>query len=134
MTRRPARILVAAVGAFVLLLLSADAASDLYTEVLWYDELGFADVFWTRVWAAVTVRSIAGVVGAGLVLLNLWIVVRQLGPVHRGGVHARRRRPLSTAGGRPAPPPGRAESRAPAWEEGSGRPGTSRWSAARRPR
>ena len=82
MTKRSARILVTLFIAIVTLVVGANAASDLFTEVLWFNELGYAGAFWTRVWAAVTVRSVAGGVGAALVLLNLWIVVRQLGPVH----------------------------------------------------
>ncbi|MGH7574278.1 MAG: UPF0182 family protein [Longimicrobiales bacterium] len=81
MLKRPARIIAgAALGLAVLLMLGQNAAI-LYTETLWFGELGFADTFWKQVWISTAVRAATGAVTAALVLLNLWIVVRQLGPV-----------------------------------------------------
>ena len=53
----------------------------LYTDSLWFRQLGYSSVFWTRLATDVIVRAIAAVIGGVIVLVNLWIVTRQLGPV-----------------------------------------------------
>ncbi len=80
--RRPGRVLVIAAVAVVALLVFGDALIGLYTDALWYTSLGYGAVYWTRLGIAVAVRSAVGALGAALVLLNLWFVARQLGPVH----------------------------------------------------
>jgi uncharacterized membrane protein (UPF0182 family) len=82
MLKRPARILITVGLGVLAVLLFGQAASSLYTEILWFAEVGYTSVFWTRVWSNAAVRLVTGGIGATLVLLNLWIVVRQLGPVH----------------------------------------------------
>lgn len=80
--RRPGRI-VLIVGAVVLLvLILGDALVDLYTDALWYSSLGYGGVFWTRLGISAAVRVSVAIVGTALVLVNLWVVARQLGPVH----------------------------------------------------
>src|SRR5690606_35441678 len=37
---------------------------------------------WTRTLTIVAVRAITGAIGAAIILLNVWYVLRQLGPVH----------------------------------------------------
>jgi uncharacterized protein len=54
----------------------------IYTEALWYGQLGYRDVFWTRLVTDVSVRLIAAALGAAVVFGNLWVVARRLGPVH----------------------------------------------------
>src|SRR5512138_2588147 len=80
--RRPGRVLVIAAVAVVALLVFGDALVGLYTDALWYASLGYGAVYWTRLGIAVVVRAAVGALGAALVLLNLWFVARQLGPVH----------------------------------------------------
>ena len=58
------------------------AASVFYTDALWFEAVGYGAVFWRRLLAVVTARSIMGALGAAVILLNLWYVLRQLGPVH----------------------------------------------------
>ncbi|MBX6362332.1 MAG: UPF0182 family protein [Gemmatimonadetes bacterium] len=82
MSRRPGRILLYVGLAAIAALLAAQALVGLYTDALWYREVGYLGVFWTRLGAALLVRSAAAAIGAGVVLLNLWVVARQLGPVH----------------------------------------------------
>jgi len=80
--RRPGRVLFVAGIAILLVVVLGDALVQLYTDALWYASLGYAAVFWTRLGIAVAVRAAVGALGAALVLLNLWFVARQLGPVH----------------------------------------------------
>jgi uncharacterized membrane protein (UPF0182 family) len=53
-----------------------------YTEWLWYDQLRHSSVFWTRWTTDVAVRIVAAAFAAAVVLGNLWVVARRLGPVH----------------------------------------------------
>ena len=57
-------------------------AARLYTDALWFDELGLSSVFTARIMAVAVVRLVGGVVGVALVLGNLGVVARRLGPVH----------------------------------------------------
>lgn len=82
MLKRPARILIGAVLGLVALVVAGQAAAVLYTEALWFSELGFSAILWKQIWISTTLRVVTGGIAAGLVMLNLWVVVRQLGPVH----------------------------------------------------
>jgi uncharacterized protein len=53
-----------------------------YTNALWFDAVGHSAVFWRRLVAVITTRLVMGAIGAAIILLNLWFVLRQLGPVH----------------------------------------------------
>jgi uncharacterized membrane protein (UPF0182 family) len=80
--RRSGRILIAVGVVAVALLLLGSGANEIYTDALWYAAQGYSSVFWTRIAIAAVVRMVTGVLGAGVVLVNLWFVTRQLGPVH----------------------------------------------------
>ncbi len=80
--RRPGRVLLFVGIAIVLVAVLGDTLVQVYTDALWYASLGYAGVYWTRLGIAAAVRVGVGIVGAALVLLNLWFVARQLGPVH----------------------------------------------------
>ncbi|MGH7467046.1 MAG: UPF0182 family protein [Longimicrobiales bacterium] len=82
MKRHPARLLVPILLGLVLLLFAGRAAARFYTEVLWFQELGYPSVLWRRLGVEALVRSITTLVGGALVLINLWLVTRRLGPVH----------------------------------------------------
>jgi uncharacterized protein len=58
------------------------SAAVFYTDALWFEAVGHGSVFWRRLVAVLTVRALAGALGAAIILLNLWYVLRQLGPVH----------------------------------------------------
>ncbi len=81
MLKRPARLLIIGIAALAIALLAATAAAELYTEVLWFSQLGHASVLWTRIGMSLAVRAAATVIGGALVLANLWFVVRHLGPI-----------------------------------------------------
>lgn len=79
--RRPGRILLLIGAALLFLVLGIRAAVNLYTEVLWFDSLGYLPVYWTRLGATLAARLAAGSIAAGLVLANLWLIARRLGSV-----------------------------------------------------
>lgn len=82
MLNRPGRILLAVAASVAALLLVARAVAGFYTEYLWFASEGFAAAFWTRFQADLLVRLTTGAVAAGVVFANLWLGVRQIGPVH----------------------------------------------------
>ncbi|MGH3664971.1 MAG: UPF0182 family protein, partial [Egibacteraceae bacterium] len=69
-----------AVGAVVLLF--GTRVARFYTDVLWYDSLGFAGVFWRILGTRVGLGLVAGLLVAGLVGGNLWLA-RRLAPPYR---------------------------------------------------
>jgi uncharacterized protein len=73
--------LLLGVLALVLLLLAAGAGIRFYTDFLWFEEVDYLPVFWTRFWMGVGIRGAAAALAAATLLLNLWIVLRHLGPV-----------------------------------------------------
>src|SRR5688572_15381951 len=79
--RNPGRIFVTAAIVVLLALVLARVVVGIYTEVLWYDQLRYASVFWTRWWTDISVRAAAATIGAAVVFANLWLVARRLGPV-----------------------------------------------------
>src|SRR5690606_31037178 len=81
MLRRPGRILLLSGIALLIALIGGRALADFYTDALWFAELGYGSVFWTRIAAGVAVRAVAGTIAAGIVFVNLWAVARQVGPV-----------------------------------------------------
>lgn len=81
MRSRVGRIaLIGAIAVLVLLVLGR-AAVGFYTDILWYQGLGFLSTYWKRLTLGLVVRAVAGGIGAGLVFLNLWWAARHLGPV-----------------------------------------------------
>ncbi len=81
MSRRAVRALIGAGVALVVVFAAAHAGVSFYTDFLWYREVGYLGPFWTRLWLRLAVRGVAGLVGAALIFLNLWVVLRHLGPV-----------------------------------------------------
>lgn len=81
MPRRLGRILLIAGLALLVLLIVGRAGVGFYTDVLWHRELGYLPAFWRRFGIALSVRAGAGLVSGAVVLLNLWLVARNLGPV-----------------------------------------------------
>lgn len=82
MKRRSWFWLVGLVAGFFVLLIGGRIWAGMFTDILWFRELGYSAVYWKRILAEVMVRTVTGAVGAVLVLVNLWFVVRHLGPVH----------------------------------------------------
>jgi uncharacterized protein len=80
--RSPGRVLaITAIFLFAVLIFGRSAAI-FYTDALWFDGVAQSAVFWRRLLAVISTRVITGAVGATIIMLNLWYVLRQLGPVH----------------------------------------------------
>ena len=75
------RLVLVAAAALVLLLVASRSLAVFYTDALWYEAVGFVDVFWKRVFVSVGVIAIATLLASVVVGLNLWQVTRALGPV-----------------------------------------------------
>ncbi|MBD2605400.1 UPF0182 family protein, partial [Scytonema hofmannii FACHB-248] len=74
---------------FVLLLglwLLFDLASQLAAEILWFDEVGYLQVFWLRLLSQLGLCAIAFFTSAGFLLFNLAIANRGAGERGSGGV------------------------------------------------
>jgi len=81
MNRRPARLLLLAGLIALVALIVGRLAADGYTELLWFDQLGYAGSWWKRIGAGALLRLVTAATGAAAVLLSLSRVVRYLGPV-----------------------------------------------------
>jgi uncharacterized membrane protein (UPF0182 family) len=71
--------LILALGAIVLLL---GAVSGFYIDILWFREVGFSDVFWTRFWSRLLLAVVFGVAFFALLYANL-LLARRLRPRYR---------------------------------------------------
>ncbi|HEX6309149.1 MAG TPA: UPF0182 family protein [Longimicrobiales bacterium] len=80
--RRPGRLIGAVLIGLLLIAVFGRSVAVFYTDALWYQALDYSSVFWTRTLTIAAVRLITGALGAALILLNVWYVLRQLGPVH----------------------------------------------------
>lgn len=81
MIKRPARLLVLAGLIALLCLIASRLLTQLYTEALWFEQLGYAGAWWKRVGIGALLRLVTTILGAGAVALSLARVVRYLGPV-----------------------------------------------------
>jgi uncharacterized membrane protein (UPF0182 family) len=85
--RRAGRsVLIALIGLIVLGLIALFAFGlEIWTDALWFQSVGFSDVYWTRISAQFWL-FVAGLVLALIVLLgNLWLAGRLTPPPMRGG-------------------------------------------------
>jgi uncharacterized membrane protein (UPF0182 family) len=80
--KNPARLLVTIGLLLLVALIIGRLIVGVYTEVLWYNQLGYSSVFWTRWFTDISVRFVMAALGAIVVFGNLWVVARRLGPVH----------------------------------------------------
>lgn len=69
-------------GIVLLLIISISSIVGFYTDILWFDELGFTPVFWTILWTRVGVGVVGGAIAAVVVYVNLE-VARRGAPRHR---------------------------------------------------
>ena len=81
MRPRTGRALIVAAATLLVVLILGRAAVGLYTDLLWYQQLGYLSTFWRRLSLTVGVRGAAATIAAATVFLNLWWVARHLGPV-----------------------------------------------------
>jgi uncharacterized membrane protein (UPF0182 family) len=63
-------------GVAVLLFISGSTVVRFYTDLLWFDELGFASVFWKIISTRAAVGTVGGLVAGIVVLVNLEIARR----------------------------------------------------------
>lgn len=82
MIRRPVRLLLYGAAVLIFALILGRIAARLYTDALWFQSVGYGSVFWTRLAVNAVVRTVTAGIAAALVGLNLWVVTRQIGPVH----------------------------------------------------
>jgi uncharacterized protein len=66
----------------VIVLVFGRSLAVFYTNALWFEAVGHAAVFWRRLAVVISTRVATGAIGAGIIFLNVWFVLRQLGPVH----------------------------------------------------
>ncbi|HVM21243.1 MAG TPA: UPF0182 family protein [Egibacteraceae bacterium] len=70
------------IGGVVLLIFLASRIATFYTDVLWYDMVGYAQVFWRALGARIGVGAVAGVLVAAVLIGNL-LLARRLAPAYR---------------------------------------------------
>ncbi|GAB4249081.1 MAG: UPF0182 family protein [Thermoleophilia bacterium] len=76
---RRRKIVLATITAAVIALFLIGLAAEFWTDLLWFQELGYESVFWTRIWAWLAVAAVGG---AGFIVLfftNLYLA-RRLSP------------------------------------------------------
>ncbi len=69
-------------GIVVVLFISISSIVRFYTDVLWFDELGFTNIFWKILWTRVGVGIVGGAIAGIVVLANLE-VARRVAPQYR---------------------------------------------------
>ena len=74
------RALIIAGASVVGILIALAGVSTVYTEILWFREVDYSNVFWTGIWARILLGVVFGVSFAAFILLNLWIVKRITNP------------------------------------------------------
>jgi uncharacterized membrane protein (UPF0182 family) len=79
--RAPLAISVGIVAALAVALISG---SGVYTDVLWFDQLGFLSVFTTQIWAQVAIFAVSALFAGVVVWLNLYLAWR-LRPIYVTG-------------------------------------------------
>ncbi|MDQ4024373.1 MAG: UPF0182 family protein, partial [Actinomycetota bacterium] len=64
------------IGAVVVFLLAASSLSRFYTDVLWFQEVGFESILWKSIGTQVLVGAAVAAVVAAIVWVNLVIAAR----------------------------------------------------------
>jgi hypothetical protein len=72
-------VIVAVIAAVPILLVLGSALASAWTELLWYGEVGYERIFWTRILAHLAVAAVGGVVFFVIFLGNLYLA-RRLSP------------------------------------------------------
>jgi uncharacterized membrane protein (UPF0182 family) len=79
--RRPRSRVPIVIGAVVVLLLILVNFAGFYTDLLWFNEVGFSSVLWTTIRQQLVTGVVVGLFIAALVYVNLWIA-RRMAPVY----------------------------------------------------
>jgi len=77
------RGLVFVAGAVLLALIALGYAVETTVDALWFDALGYGDVFWTGFWARIVVRLVAGLVILTFFFVNLRLAATSFGSIRR---------------------------------------------------
>ncbi|WP_234998663.1 UPF0182 family protein [Demequina sp. NBRC 110057] len=80
--KRRSPLLIAGIAVAILVVVTVIAAN-VWTEVAWYQQVGYTGVFWTQWVARLAVFAIFGLLAAGAVFLTLW-VAKRVRPAARG--------------------------------------------------
>lgn len=81
MSSRGRRYALLVLAGLILLLVGGRMLMEVWVELLWYRSLELERVFWTRWSATLAVRTGVGLILAGFVFVNLWVVSRSLGTI-----------------------------------------------------
>jgi uncharacterized protein len=81
MQTRTRNLLIAAVVAVLAVLVGGRIVAEFAVDLLWFESLGYSDVFWTRWTIGLLVRAAVGLVVGAFVFFNLWVVSRTLGTI-----------------------------------------------------
>jgi uncharacterized membrane protein (UPF0182 family) len=73
--------LAISIGIVAVLAVGLLSASSVYTDVLWFDQLGFLSVFTTQIWAQVGVFAITALISGLVVWINIYLAWR-LRPIY----------------------------------------------------
>ncbi|HEY4615744.1 MAG TPA: UPF0182 family protein, partial [Citricoccus sp.] len=49
----------------------------IYADVLWYNQVGYSEVFWTEIWTRAALFLITGAVMGAAVWLSMWLAWRK---------------------------------------------------------
>jgi len=76
------RGLIIAVAAVIVALIILGAAATFYTDLLWFREVRYTNVFWTQIRVKIALGVVFGAIFAAALLVNLWVVQKVTSP-HR---------------------------------------------------
>ncbi|MEI6046704.1 MAG: UPF0182 family protein, partial [Chloroflexota bacterium] len=63
----------------VVLFIALPALATLWTDSIWFNEVGQAEVFWTRFWVPVLIFVVAAIITFAIIMLNV-VLARRIGP------------------------------------------------------
>ena len=78
---RGGRLWLTLVGGLLAIVLVGRVAVNAYTEILWFDSLGYSSVFWTRVLWGYGLKVLIAVLVGAVIFLNLRFIARSLGGI-----------------------------------------------------
>jgi uncharacterized protein len=74
------RSLVISIVSLIVLLMLLGSAATFYTDLLWFNETGFSEIFTTQIWTKIELGVVFGLIFAVILLVNLWVVQKATSP------------------------------------------------------
>lgn len=74
------RSLIATIAGLIVFLILLGSGATFYTDLLWFQETGFEDVFTTQIWTKALLGIVFGAIFAVILLINLWVVQKITSP------------------------------------------------------